>query len=307
MSCDIVVTGFFLFIYYRRYLGATQFENFGARMTFPCYDEPALKAIFNLKMTHDATYNTISNTIGTRVENGDETVTTSFEPSPIMSSYLLAFVVSDFEYSTMTDVDARLHRIYTHGDSVKRTNYALANSPKLLKALEDYVSIGYELPKAFHAAIPDFGAGAMENWGLITYKEQYLIVDSTSHHREVLDSVRVMAHELGHMFFGNLVTCDWWNYIWLNEGFATLFEYQLTDAVYPTMRMRDYFNLKMAMIAFEVDALPTTTPMTTVDSQDTSSNSIIIYNKAGSVLRMFQYTVGHEIFKATLNEYLTTK
>ena len=288
-------------------MAATQFENFGARMTFPCYDEPALKAIFNLKMTHDESYNTIANTIGTRAINGDGTVTTSFQPSPIMSSYLLAFVVSDFGYSTMTDVEDRLHRIYTHEDSVARTNYALANSPKLLKALEDYVSIGYELPKAFHAAIPDFGAGAMENWGLITYKEQYLIVDSNSHHREVLDSVRVMAHELGHMFFGNLVTCDWWNYIWLNEGFATLFEYQLTDAVYPAMRMRDYFNLKMAMIAFEVDALPTTTPMTTVDSEDTSSNSLIIYNKAGSVLRMFQYTVGHEIFKETLNEYLTTK
>ncbi|CAO1388277.1 unnamed protein product [Diamesa serratosioi] len=290
----------------RRYLAATQFENFGARMTFPCYDEPALKAIFNVKMTHDASYNTIANTIGTRVENADKTVTTTFPASPVMSSYLLAFVVSDFEYTTMTDVDGRLHRIYTHGDSVARTNYALANSPKLLKALEDYVSIDYELPKAYHAAIPDFGAGAMENWGLITYKEQYLIVDSNSHHREVLDSVRVMAHELGHMFFGNLVTCDWWNYIWLNEGFATLFEYQLTDAVYPTMRMRDYFNLKMAMIAFEVDALPTTTPMTTVDSPDTSSNSLIIYNKAGSVLRMFQYTVGNEIFKNTLNEYLTT-
>lgn len=103
--------------------------------------------------------------------------------------------------------------------------------------------------------------GAMENWGLITYKEQYLIGDESSHPRDVLEILKTVAHELGHQFFGNLVTCQWWDQIWLNEGFATFFEYVLVENTHPELRMRDYFNIEKVQNALKVDALETTRAM----------------------------------------------
>lgn len=123
----------------------------------------------------------------------------------------------------------------------------------------------------------------MENWGLILYKEQYLIGDENSHPREVFDILRVTAHELGHQFFGNVVTCKWWEYIWLNEGFATLFEYLLVENVHPTYRMKDYFNVNKVQYAFRADSLETSHPMTYSGSTQTP----IIYDKCESATNFY--------------------
>jgi aminopeptidase N len=202
-----------------------------------------------------------------------------------MSSYLLAFVVSDFDFisngASLEDGDT-LHRIYARKSDVANTQFALDNGVKFLKELENFNKFSYELEKMYQVAIPDFGAGesdsflllilfvftklhnysgAMENWGLITYKEQYLIGNENSHPRDVLEILLTVAHELAHQFYGNSVTCKWWDYIWLNEGFATLFEYLLVDRVYPDERMQHYFNLNALQYAMRSDAKETTRAM----------------------------------------------
>lgn len=132
---------------------------------------------------------------------------------------------------------------------------------KFLTALENYANFTYELPKVSHAAIPDFNAGAMENWGLITYKEQYLIGDENSHHFDALEILLTTAHELSHFAFGDLVTCKWWNQIWLNEGFATLFEYLLVNIVHPDMRVKEYFTVNKLQYTLKLDAFQSIHPM----------------------------------------------
>lgn len=203
---------------------------------------------------------------------------TTFETTPKMSSYLLAFLISDFGVLSNEETIApgeTIHRIYARSQDVDRTAFALDYSYKLLKALEEYAKYDYEITKMDSGAIPDFGAGAMENWGSIFYKEQYLIGEENSHPRDVMRIMTVVAHELGHQFFGNVVTCEWWSYIWLNEGFATLFEYLLVDKVNPALRIQDFFSVEKVQNAFKVDSVESSHPMTF----DGSTITGIIYDK----------------------------
>ena len=198
--------------------------------------------------------------------SADGTVTTSFETTPIMSSYLLAFMVSDFAVRSNANTKSAnetLHRIYMRPNAINRSDLALINSVELLQQLEDFVNVKFELPTMNSAAIPDFAAGAMENWGLITYTEEYLIGDFKSSHKEIINILQTIAHELGHQFFGNLVTCQWWESIWLNEGFATVFEYLLLEKEYPKMRWLDLFNVDQLRSAFRSDSTEETRAMTT--------------------------------------------
>lgn len=200
------------------------------------------------------------------MNSSDGYSTTTFEKSPKMSSYLLAFLVSDFKAITNEDSitgDQTLQRIFAREADVNRTSFALDVTAKFLIELERYAKYDYELVKLDSAAIPDFGAGAMENWGAIFYKEQYLIGDEYSHPRDVLEIMKTVAHELGHQFFGNVVTAKWWDQIWLNEGFATLFEFLLVENVFPEYRFRDYFNIQKLQNAFKADSLETSRAMLT--------------------------------------------
>jgi aminopeptidase N len=169
----------------------------------------------------------------------------------------------------------------------------------------------------------------MENWGLITYKEQYLIGNENSHPRDILEILLTVAHELAHQFYGNVVTCKWWDQIWLNEGFATLFEYLLVDNVYPEDRLQHYMNVKVLQYALRSDAKETSRAMLkyvetpseigdlfddiAYDKGDKISTKMFkiltsIYSfKAGSVIRMFQNAVGEGIFRDSLSLYLSNK
>jgi aminopeptidase N len=272
-------------------LATTQFQATGARYAFPNYDEPGFKATFQLTIYHNKTNIAISNTpieVEKISDEDEELMMTKFEKTPKMSSYLLAFIVSEFDYATnegRIGASDTKHRVYAQPEFKSKLDFAVDRSFEFLKIMEIYFDVPYELKKMYSAAIPDFAAGAMENWGLITYKEQYLIVDDHSHHREKFDSMRVIAHELGHQFFGNLVTCKWWDETWLNEGFATVMEFFLVQKVYPGHRFNDFFNIQRLQSAFITDAVETTHPMTFYGNRNTR----IVYDKCKIHLKSIRH------------------
>ncbi|XP_070509761.1 aminopeptidase N-like [Chironomus tepperi] len=285
-----------------RYLAATQFQEISAQTAFPCFDEPALKASFKLALTHASQYDAVSNTYGVRTQNPDGTTTTTFDKTPIMSSYLLAFLISDLAYRSIYNGPNNLeYRLYAREEVVENVQLTLKHSSIFLKHLQEYCNFEYELPKVYGAAVPDFAAGGMENWGLILYREPFVIVDEGSHPRELLDHIRVTAHEIAHQFFGNVVTLDWWDKQWVNEAFATLFEHMLIEFTYPYENMRGQFNIRKVQNAFRRDSLHSTEPMTIDKEKPLQIN----YDKGGSVVRMFKHTTTDDLFRAVLNKYLT--
>lgn len=229
-----------------------------------------------------------------------------------MSTYILAFLVSEFFARSDGDFI-----VYARPEFYSQTLYAGTISPKLLKVLDDYMGIKYKTIdggdyKMAMAAIPDFSAGAMENWGLLTYRESTLLYDeneSSLHSKQKISSV--IAHEQSHMWFGNLVTCDWWSYTWLNEGFARYWEYFITNEIYSEFEMDKQFPIEQIQVVFKEDSLPGVKPMT--NPHVAASNLLkgtfnhISYNKAASIIRQIKYAIGEKNFQAALREYLIEK
>ncbi|XP_055525840.1 aminopeptidase N-like [Wyeomyia smithii] len=293
----------------RRYFAATQFQPISARTAFPCFDEPALKATVDLQIIHHRMYNATSNMpllSQENPENLDDYIISTFDRTPVMSIYLLAFLISDFGYA-----EDEYQRVFARPNALEEVDFALSAGIKTLKALDNYTGIAYYnyMPKLDQAAIPGFDAGAMENWGLCKYGEQYLLfTPSVTTFRQITWIATIIAHEYTHQWFGNLVTNEWWSYLWLNEGFATLYEYFAADLTFPENEFFEMFNLDVVQWALYADSLEGTRPMSfsrgaTVYEIESLFDSIA-YSKAGSVLNMFRNIIGDTAWRQMIRTYL---
>nr|CAD7430391.1 unnamed protein product [Timema monikensis] len=244
------------------WLASTHFEPVRARRAFPCFDEPALKAKFQISIAVPEGLHAISNmpVNSSAINDGEDGLDWyHFEETPMpMSTYLVAFVVSDFE-KTSEDSVSIWHRPGLQSQAL----YSASVSPKIIDKLEEFTGVSYHLPKMDEVAVPDFSAGAMENWGLVTYRERALLFEegvSTSSYKQSIATV--IAHEFGHQWFGDLVGPRWWSYLWLNEGFATYFEFFATALVETTWRLEEQFVVREVHSAFSADASEWSHPMT---------------------------------------------
>ena len=202
----------------KKWLAVTQLENTGARQAFPCMDEPDRKAKFTISITHDKTMTAVSNMpIKETTEIDANTIKDSFEESKIMSTYLVACLVADFTFTP--DPEDNSYKVYYRDGKADQAAFAAGITRKFIEYYANYFNLTFPLPKMDVAAVPDFGPGAMENWGLITFKEDFLFYKpevSSQYDREF--AALVLSHELSHQWFGNIVTMKWWNDLWLNEG-----------------------------------------------------------------------------------------
>nr|XP_054766252.1 aminopeptidase N-like [Lytechinus pictus] len=248
-----------------RWLATTQMQPTSARQALPCFDEPDFKAVFRTEIEHRDDMVALSNGMETRTNESEiEGWTISrYLPTPKMSTYLLAFVVGYFDkLETRTDNDILL-RVWSRPEAVNNTQYSLDIGSNLTTYFEEYFNISFPLAKQDMIAVPDFSAGAMENWGLIIYRETNLLYDSAVNSASNKQRVaEVVSHELAHMWFGNLVTCVWWDDLWLNEGFATYVEGSIgVNHAEPSWLMREQFVTIDLQSVFEPDALGTSHPV----------------------------------------------
>lgn len=296
----------------KKELLATQFESHHAREVFPCIDEPEAKAVFDLILTTEQNITVLSNmpALWQRVENNR--LVTAFQTTPRMSTYLLAWVTGELHRQTATTASGVEVNVWsTPAQPLKSLDFALEHAVKTIDFFDEYFGTPYPLPKSDHVALPDFTAGAMENWGLITYREVALLTHPTASSvsdRQYIASV--ITHELSHQWFGNLVTMKWWDDLWLNESFATLMEYVGLDALYPEWdRWLSMSNLRN-VLALRRDCIDGVQPVKTgVNHPDEISalfDASIVYAKGARLLRMLQHYVGETTFQKGLTLYFNT-
>ncbi|EEZ99296.1 aminopeptidase N-like protein [Tribolium castaneum] len=294
------------------YLATTQFQATHARKAFPCFDEPIYKALFDIKITHPSIYKAVGNTRGSTQTINQDYSATSFATTPAMSTYLIAFIVSDFTCSGSTPIEEAIpHLVCSRNEAVSTRELAEKVGPKLMWAMENFTGIAYnvsKITKVHQVAIPDFAAGAMENWGLVTYRETALLWDpeeSSNRYKQRVETV--IAHELSHFWFGDLVTTHWWSDTFLNEGFATYFEYFATAEIENDWEMEKQFVIEQLHPVLASDASQTSNPLSSsVSSQAQIQGRFnsISYNKGGSIFRMVRHIMGEENFKAGIHAYL---
>mmetsp|Transcript_7714 Transcript_7714/g.23359 ORF Transcript_7714/g.23359 Transcript_7714/m.23359 type:complete len:870 (-) Transcript_7714:67-2676(-) len=292
-----------------KYMAVTQFEATDARMAFPCFDEPNLKATFAVTMVAPKSYTCLSNMpITQESELSGDRKEIKFDKTPIMSTYLLAFVVAELDYIESKTDEGITVRVYTEKGRSSLGDFALECGVKVLSFFQKFFEIRYPLPKMDMIAIPDFSAGAMENWGLVTYRETALLLDPKQSSAQAKSRVaEVVAHELAHQWFGNLVTMDWWTHLWLNEGFATWAADLAVDTLFPEWKVWVQFVSTTFAFALRLDGLHSSHAIEVEINDASEVNEIfdtISYLKGASVIRMLANYLGVETFKKGLITYL---
>lgn len=297
-------------LYYSRTLSGdfftTQFESTGARRVFPCLDSPGYKAEFSLTLVINKDLDAISNMPVKSEKIDGDTKTVVFEKTPRMSTYLMYMGVGKLEEKSerFGDIDLLIAAPKGHLGEVE-VPFSFAKDA--IKHFEEYFDIKYVLPKMHLISVPDYGAGAMENWGAITFREVLLNVSPSTSALIKRTIAEVISHEIAHQWFGNLVTMEWWNDLWLNESFATFMAYKTVDRFHKEWDMWGLFLLSETAGALSGDALKDSHP---VDVEVTDPNSVaqifdeISYGKGGSILRMIESFVGQENFRDGIRKYL---
>lgn len=293
----------------KKELIATQFESHHAREAFPCIDEPEAKATFDVTLTTEKNVSVLGNMPVTNQKEAEDKLVTTFATTPRMSTYLVAWVAGDLHRKTATTKRGIEVNVWaTPAQPAESLDFALDIATRTIDFFEEYFDTPYPLPKSDHVALPDFSAGAMENWGLVTYREIALLADpattsvSSKHY-----IATVIAHELSHQWFGNLVTMKWWNNLWLNESFATLMEYVAIDALHPEWNVWLDFATAESIYALRRDSLDGVQAVQVdvhhPDEISTLFDGAIVYAKGARLLRMCQQYIGHEAFQSGLKAY----
>jgi aminopeptidase N len=301
--------GFYLSHGKNRNYAVTQFEPTDARRAYPSFDEPAFKARFLVSLIVDQGDTAISNgqIVADTPGPGEGKHTLEFSETPKMSTYLVAFLVGDFQCTAGTS-DGVVIRACSTPDKVEYTSYALGVAKYVLHYYNSYFGIPYPLKKLDLISIPDFEAGAMENFGAITYRETDMLLDEkTASIRAKRNVALVVAHEMAHQWFGDLVTMDWWNNIWLNEGFATWMENKPVAAMHPEWKIAEMVAAN-AQGTMNLDAQPTTRPIRApLANTPAEINQLfdgISYGKASDVLLTVENYLGEETFRRGVHAYL---
>lgn len=291
----------------KKNMAVTQFEPADARRCFPCWDEPACKATFKITLEVPSELVALSNMPIIEEKQNGNLKTVHYQESPIMSTYLVAVVVGLFDYVEDNTPDGINVRVYTQVGKTSQGKFALDVAVKTLGLYKEYFAVPYSLPKLDMIAIPDFAAGAMENYGLVTYRETALLYDEK--HSAAANKQRVatvVAHELAHQWFGNLVTMEWWTHLWLNEGFATWVSYLAADSLFPDWQIWTQF-LDECTEGLRLDGLAESHPIEVDINHASEIDEIfdsISYRKGASVIRMLQSYLGPESFQRGLASYI---
>ncbi|XP_055536351.1 aminopeptidase N-like [Wyeomyia smithii] len=295
-----------------RHLGVTQFEPCDARSAFPCYDEPGIKTTYDIKIACGVEYTAKANSpaLGVTILSDGKKLTT-FERTPRMQSYLIAFLVSDYisERQVVREPKQLAVSTIARPTAADQLTYSVDASVRFLHELETYFDYTYAMSKIDNVAVidSDFSAGAMENWGLVTYRESTILFDPESHgESRQLSVVGIVGHEYTHQFFGNLLAPKWWSYLWLNEGFARLYQYYVSEFSHPELGMRERFASERET-ALSTDGRPGVRPMTYYVETPREISQLfdnIAYAKSASVLRMFSYAFTEATFQKGLQYYI---
>ena len=289
---------------------STQFESHFAREAFPSVDEPEAKATFDLALKFDQEEGelALSNMPEIDVENRKATGVWKFETTPRMSSYLLAFAAGDMQGITAKTKNGTLVGVYaTKAHPASNLEFALDIAVRCIEFYEEYYGVKYPIPQSLHVALPDFSAGAMENWGLVTYREIYLLVDENSTALSRQTVALVVAHELAHQWFGNLVTMKWWDDLWLNESFANMMEYVSVDAIEPSWKIFEDFQTSGVPYALKRDATDGVQSVHVEvkhpDEINTLFDGAIVYAKGSRLMHMLRRWLGDDAFRKGLGAY----